>query len=315
MYFYAINTHGMKRIIIFGLAVGLLSLQGCGEGGDKKAQKVDIVDQALSEQTQEEEVLPAEIVIQLLESIPSPVETSNLIKQTGSRYSTSYLNPVSNSNDYSSSVKQAINLGIYGADLGYTNIFEQNQDAIQYMEAVKKMADALQIGQFFDFVTIKRLATNKSNVDSLLNITQQNMQRINQHLQEKNKSHLSLLIITGGWIEGLYLTTKVVQQRPNDKLKDKIGEQKDVIANLVLLFEAFQSQPGFKQLHEDLLELNAVYSQVKITEEKTGEPKMVIVDGIPMIQDERVSTVYIRDEQIDEIARITGKIRDRFISI
>lgn len=295
------------------LATGLL-MAACG-GSDKPSGQADVVDQALAQPDTATNALPSEVVQQLLQSIPSPVETSNLIKQTGSRYNPDYLNPVGRANDYTSSVKQALNLGIYGADLGYTNIYEQNQDAIAYTEAVKRMADGLQIGQYFDFETIKRLATNRSNLDSLLNITQQNMEKINHHLQEKQRSHLSLLIITGGWVEGLHLTCNVLQQGDNQRLKERIGEQKDIIGNLVVLYESYQTQPGFSDIYKELNQLNQVYQNIKVVEEKRGEPKMVIKDGIPMLEDSRVTTVYVRDEQIKEIAGAASRLRSKFIEI
>jgi hypothetical protein len=46
------------------------------------------------------------------------------------------------------------------------------------------LANDLSIGQFFDFTTIAKLATNSKNLDSLLLITTQNFNSINSYLQE-----------------------------------------------------------------------------------------------------------------------------------
>ena len=79
---------------------------------------------------------------------------------------------------------------MYGTDLGYTNIYEQNQDGVKYMASIKELADGLNIGQFFDIETIGRLATNSKNLDSLLLITTQNFNSINHYLQTQNRSNL-----------------------------------------------------------------------------------------------------------------------------
>ena len=64
------------------------------------------------------------------------------------------LNSSDNLSKYNSNYQKALNLGIYGTDLGYTNIYEQNQDGIKYLSSIKSLAEGLNIGQFFDILTI-----------------------------------------------------------------------------------------------------------------------------------------------------------------
>jgi hypothetical protein len=260
--------------------------------------------------------VPAEVVRDILQSIPQPVEISTLIQQTGGKYNRDLLNPLDNANQYNSNAKKALNLGIYGADLGYTNIYGQSQDGVNYMEAVRKMANGLQIGQFFDFNLIKRLATNNNNVDSLLLITQSNFDKINAYLQEQNRSNLSLLIVTGGWLEGVYLICKVLEMKPNQELRDKIGEQKLVLSLLMQLLEFYEKDPTIKDLAQDLRSLNKLYENIKIIEEK-GEPIVEIdpVLGIPMVKDNTTTTIIISDEQLKEITKTVNKIRSKAIAI
>ena len=107
-----------------------------------------------------------------------------MLKDAGTQYDYSLLNEPANSSNYNSNFNKAINLGIYGTDLGYANIYEENQDAIQYLNSIKGLANDLSIGQFFDFTTIARLATNSKNLDSLLLITTQNFNSINSYLHQ-----------------------------------------------------------------------------------------------------------------------------------
>ena len=59
--------------------------------------------------------------------IPSPVQTSLLMKKIAAPYSKDLLNDVSKAETYTTSFKQAVNIGVYGADLGYITANNKNQ--------------------------------------------------------------------------------------------------------------------------------------------------------------------------------------------
>ena len=136
-----------------------------------------------------------------------------MLKQSGSKYKNSILNSPDNLSKYNSNYKKALNMGIYGADLGYTNIYGQNMDGVQYLSAIKSLADDLNIGQFFDIATIAKLAANSNNLDSLLLVTTQNFNAINHYLQTENRSNLSILLLVGGWIEAMEIMCQVAESQ------------------------------------------------------------------------------------------------------
>ena len=55
-----------------------------------------------------------------------------MIKKSGALYDKNMMNPVSNLSKYSDGMKQSLNLGIYGADLGYVTMYENTGDAMEY---------------------------------------------------------------------------------------------------------------------------------------------------------------------------------------
>ena len=81
-----------------------------------------------------------EVINDILQRIPAPLEISVLLKESGKQYNASFLNPTDNLARYNTNYKKALNLGIYGTDLGYTNIYEQNNDGIKYMATIKELA-------------------------------------------------------------------------------------------------------------------------------------------------------------------------------
>jgi len=193
-----------------------------------------------------------EVINSILNQIPSPIEISMLLKESGSKYNVSLLNPSDNLPKYNSNYKKALNLGIYGTDLGYTNIFGNNQDGIKYISSIKSLADELNIGQFFDIKTIGRLATNSKNLDSLLLITTMNFNQINHYLQSQSRDNLSVLLLTGGWLEAMQITCQTAAKNPQNKeLKETIGEQKIVLEQIMLLFSFYTADENMASLMED----------------------------------------------------------------
>jgi len=256
-----------------------------------------------------------EAITGILESIPSPVEISSLLKESGKKYNSGYLNSADNSSKYNSSFKKALNLGVYGTDLGYTNIYEQNQDGVKYMASIKELADGLNIGQFFEVETIGRLATNSKNLDSLLLITTQNFNNINHYLQTQSRANLSVLLLIGGWMEALHITCEVAKLNPDNKeLQETIGAQKVVLENIMLLLTFYkETDQNMASLLDDMGKLKAEFDKVNITY-TYKEPTFKVVDGVMVIQDNSTSTIDITTKNIEEIRNATQNIRTKIIS-
>ncbi|MBN8578631.1 MAG: hypothetical protein J0L66_16935 [Cytophagales bacterium] len=255
-----------------------------------------------------------EVVNAILEQIPSPLEISVLLKQSGSRYNSEMLNSSHNLPRYNSNYKKALNLGVYGTDLGYTNIFGRNQDGLKYISAIKSLADELNIGQFFDVQTIGRLAANSKNLDSLLLITTMNFNHINHYLQSQSRDNLSVLLLTGGWIEAMQITCQTAARNPGNKqLQEKIGEQKIILEQILLLFSFYETDANMATLKADLNQLKLAYDKVEISY-TYKESTMQIVDGVAVIKDNSTTNINIKPENVEEISKITNTIREKITS-
>jgi hypothetical protein len=298
------------RIITTGLIMALL----CACGSGKNTEEQDFL-KGLDTTAQEGPSISKEVIGDILGSIPSPLEISVLLKESGKKYNAAFLNSPDNLSKYNSNYKKALNLGVYGTDLGYTNIYEQNQDGVKYMASIKELADGLNIGQFFDIETIGRLATNSKNLDSLLLITTQNFNSINQYLQSQSRANLSVLLLTGGWLEALNIVCEVAEANPTNKeLQETIGEQKVILQNIILLISFYKdSDQNMALLLEDMEQLKAAFDKVEITytyRESTFE----VVDGVMVIKDNSTSTIDITTDDVKNIGSIIQSIRNKIIS-
>jgi hypothetical protein len=298
------------KMVKYGLVLAILTACGSGKKTDEQAF-MESLDSAKTEGP----TISEAVIGDILQQIPSPLEISVLLKESGKKYNAGFLNSADNLPKYNSNFKKALNLGIYGTDLGYTNIYEQNQDGVKYMSSIKSLADGLNIGQFFDIETIGRLATNSKNLDSLLLITTQNFNNINHYLQTQGRANLSVLLLTGGWLEAVHITCNVAAQDPNNKeLQEKIGEQKVILENIILLLSFYkESDQNMASLLTEMEELKAVFDKVNITytyKESTFE----VIDGVMVIKDNSTTTIDITADDINNIRTLTGTIRNKIIS-
>ncbi len=297
---------------IFASFLGILMFVACGE---QKKPDMSEVEAALDSAEQTMPEISSENIEAILSSIPSPLELSSHIQEAGIHYDKSLLNDPDNYSKYTSSFQKALNLGIYGTDLGYTNLYEQTQDGLNYLAVIQKLSDDLNIGQFFDFESLRRLTDNKSNLDSLLMITNQNFNRINNHFIEQNNASLSALLLTGGWLEALHLANQVTLSRmQNQDLRERLGEQKIVLDNILILLEVYgKNDKQIAGLLDDFRRLEVAFRPVTISyhyEESTSK----VVDGVLEIESTSTSEVSISDEDIKKIAEITEEIRNKVIS-
>ncbi len=299
----------MKHLFYGMLAAALL--MSCG--GGKKAEDQAFLN-SLDSARSKGPTIDEEVISSILQQIPSPLEISVLLKESGAKYNVSYLNTAENRSKYNSNFKKALNLGVYGTDLGYTNIFEKSEDGVKYLAAINELADGLNIGQFFDIKTISRLATNSKNLDSLLLITTQNFNSINHYLQTQSRANLSVLLLTGGWVEAVQITCQVASQNPsNRQLKETIGEQKIILEQIILLLGFYKDDTNIASLLKDMEELKVAFDKINIVY-TYKESTMEVINGVAVIKDNSTTTIDVTDEDIKNITSLTNSIRKKIIS-
>jgi hypothetical protein len=262
----------------------------------------------------EAEKLSEEAIADIVQNIGSPVEIAAIMQTLQVPFSAEYLASTRGSDRLTTNFQKAVMLGIYGADLGYLNIYEKTGNSVDMLSTIKKLADGLRVGQFFDFETIKRLSVSKSNLDSLLFLSVSSYNEIDRYLRENGRGSVSALMITGVWIEGQYLATQVAVNYPDRILRNRIGEQKIVLGDLLMLLRPYrQSSSEYSDLYDMMEQIRKAYSTINISY-RLAEPETVEEDGrLVMIQHEE-SIVEMSDEQLTEITGISRDVRNKLIS-
>jgi len=302
----------MKRLEFTPLLLVLTVLiyaTGCQQG--QRQDATDLLSDSLISATVR---LDDQVIAEMISSVPNPVEMSALLQRSGVVYSQELLNPVTNLNNYNTNFKRALNLGVYGTNLVYMNIYDRTIATIRYLSNVRDLAADLRVEQFFDYETLNRLSESSRNIDSVLFITNTGFDNMNRYLIGQGRGNLAVLISYGTWIESLYIATHVKTVPPNrTNINARIGEQKKVLDNIILLLNTYRNDPSFADLIEDTMRLKREFDKVTITY-VYKEPTIEEIDGMVVLVDNSRSEVNISDETIESISRVVAEIRTKLIS-
>lgn len=270
----------------------------CGSSSsdkDKNAKEFSEADQNLKQQIEE-----------VVYNIPSPSEIPYLLQATGAEFNQSLLSDRSKVDQYAARTdKAALNLGVYAADIGYLSSYDKSQEAIDYLGACKTLADNLNIIGSFDVEVLKKFESNISNKDSLTHLLDQTIQKTEGFLKDDNRNKLSSLIVTGSFIEGLYISTGVIKSYPKNILPDDkrnlvltplmrvVLEQKKSVGELLKMLSAVEQTEPITAIVAELINLEKAYNALNIEEQ---------------IKNNRADLV-LTDKNLEEITKTVEKLR------
>ncbi len=243
-------------------------------------------------------------------SVPSPIQTALLVQKSGVAYDKAILNPGNKNGQYISDFSQALNLGIYGADLGYVSMYNQTQHALGYLGAVKQIADKLGVSAAFDQQTMKRINDNISNKDSMLVLVGIAYRASDAYLKTNKRTEISSLILTGGWIESMHFCIGAYTKKPTDEIKYRIAEQKQALGSIIKLISS-HNLPQSNELVKDLEALSKLYEGIT-TKYNYVEPTTDEAKKITYINS--TTEIMVTKDQLDAIAKQLTAMRDKIIN-
>jgi hypothetical protein len=290
-----------KKSLTFLSVTAFIALAGCGSG------KEDPNDLPPNTDTVTNNIINVDGEIF---SIPSPIQTALLIKNTGTAYSKAILNPASKTAQYSTTFSKALNLGIYGADLGYVTMYDQSQDAIGYLNSANRLADDLGVSGAFDASTIDRFSKNLGNKDSMLVLVSVAYRSSDAYLKNNDRKDVSGLVLAGGWLESLYFATNLYSTKQNEDIKRRIAEQKSSLNSLLELLNQFRSQSEYTEFIDGLADLATVYEGVEfkytfVAPTTDAEKKMTTINS--------KTEIKITADQIKAISEKVKTLRNQIV--
>ena len=205
------NFNQLKLSSLF--LVGAVAFAACSGGATKES------DAAASEEFDSAKEQVAASVNKVLEDLPPPSEVPYLLMQAGADFNEGVINSISNEKiaAYQKTFAGAsLNLGVYATDIGYLTSYEQAEKALEYMGECQKLAAPVGVADAIDYGMISRFESNMDNKDSLATIINEVMQKAGDRLSELDELNSAALLLAGSWVEGIYISTQIVDQYPDD---------------------------------------------------------------------------------------------------
>jgi hypothetical protein len=282
------------------------SLTGCG--GDPAPQDQLTVD-AGTDSTKEEQIAKTK---KIFYNIPSPMETAALLKKAGAQYNSKILNDVKNVDKYTAASQQALNLGVYGADLSYASVFNHTQESMFYTSCSRKLADKLGVTNAFNDSTLELMQSKMNDRDALLDIISTTYWDVDAYLKENGRDNISALMIAGGWVEGLYIATQVTTSNDSPELRQRIAEQKHSLTDLVALVGSYGvADPRLDGVKADLAALQGLFKEIRTPE--PGASATADANGVTVIGGNEPPAT-LTDAQLTAIRDKAASIRNSYIN-
>lgn len=288
-----------NRLIYFCLCVVLAAgLVSCGKSSsdkDQNAADFQAAEDSLKQQIEE-----------VVYNIPSPSEIPYLLQATGAEFNESLINSRKKVDQYTSRTdKAALNMGVYAADIGYLTSYDKTQEAIDYLNACKTLADNLGVIGSFDTQILEKFEKNISNKDSVTHLLDQTIKKTEIFLKDDSRNKLSSLVIAGSFIEGLYISTGLIKTYPKNLLPEDnriqvltplmrvVLQQKKSVAELLKMLQTVEQTDPIVSIVNDLTALDKAYTSLNIEEQ---------------IKNNRGDLV-LSDKNLEEITNIVERLR------
>ena len=266
----------MKKIftgvILPMMIIGFISMTSCKDRSSSKQQK-KVEDQQADkiEKQIETNVYP----------LPTSAEVIKMLTEFEVGYTIGITNPVANTKKYFSSTTRAINVGVFGADLSYATLYNQQQEVINYLSAIRSLANELNMSKIYNEDLYTKIKNNFDNRDTLVNILTSSFNDTYGYLSDNDQQPLALLVVGGAWVEGMYLTTQVSDAAYQyEGISRVLLEQKKSFELYLDITKAYENDPSVSDFVKRLDPVKKVYEGIgtSLTEQNIRDITKVIVD-------------------------------------
>jgi len=290
---YTINS---IAFLLFSAA--MLGVSGCTE---KKAEKHTNADSVATDSV----TTSTTITDKFLKELPQVSEIPAMLQLTGADFNPTLVNPSNKVESYTTtSDKAALNLGVYGTDIGYLASYNKTQDILNHVKSAQKLAEKVGVTKIFDSSIQKRFESNLSKKDSLIGLVNESMVTADKYLKESDRTNTSSLIAVGAFIEGLSISTGLIEKYPknvSEEIRDgvlsnlilTIAKQKKTLGDLISILKAAKQDATVKDFTTHLEELHKKFETLNIEEQlknNKGDLKItpqILTDIIPKVKEIR----------------------------
>lgn len=249
----------LKKSLSFTGSFAMLSafiLSGCGGAADKDAE----ANREAADSIKKEVVLTAD-QHNLLYSFPTPFEVTTMLEKAKAGYIFDITNSPGNVTRYGTEFKKALNLGVYSADLSYSTTYNRIDETNKFLACTGKLADELGIAGVYDQTLLEKVKKYGNNKDTLVGIITRVLSSTNDFLSKNNRNQVAVLIVTGGFVEGMYLAISLNEvARDNRQIVTVILQQKENFDKLLTILDAYQNDTEMSVIKNEVAKLDKIFT-------------------------------------------------------
>lgn len=242
--------------------------------------------------------------------IPSPIQTADLIAKSNAPFDSELLNPTDNSTKYTSNFKKSLNMGIYGADLGYLAVYNMTDKTTSYLKAVRGLANEIGLGNAFNDELASKISESLGDEGKMLELVSEAYKTADDYLKENKKDDVASLVIVGGWLESLNFACGAAEATGNQEVIERIADQKNVLNTILAMLKQYRDNEDYDDLAIELEDLKTIFDGIdysyQFVEPVTNEGEKVTTISCK-------HDVSITPEQVAEISALVKSIRNDII--
>ena len=209
----------------------------------------------------------ADMAMKVFYALPTPIEMSILIKNSGIAWNVDLLSDPADASKFLTHKKMALNFGIYVTDLTYAGLFQQSQTALRYKLALQKLIEGLGLQSSINVNTMRLLEENINDKDMLLRVISDTYSSCSASLNESDRYSLTLTILAGGWVEGMYISTGTLNEnllQNEDKIKQLVIDQILTFDMMWHVMSELRNIPDIDNLLSEFSGLAQLFDQIGI---------------------------------------------------
>jgi len=247
----------MKKIVFVLVAAILLAVTGCNSCNSNKdsSNQKKINMEEVEELTQEIEdaVYP----------LPTSAEVIKMLTELEVGYMIGISNPVENAKNYVTSKNKALNMGVYGADLSYATLYNMNQQVINYLDAIRVLANDLNMAKIYNQKLYDEIKNSFDNRDQLVEILTSAFNGTYSYLNKNDQQSQALMVVAGAWVEGMYITTHISEAVFHVQgIVEVLLEQKQSFELFMDLARPHADEPAVKEIIELFTPMSKIYEGI-----------------------------------------------------
>lgn len=188
-----------------------------------------------------EESYPMGQVREIFYNMYLPEEMSRIFEQVGANFDPDIPVSPENFSRYQEPSDIAVAIGAYGVDLNYAKLFDQSAMTASYFSVIQILSEKLGIPEEYYEDLFNRIEEGPVERDTLAMIATQIYEKTDTYLTGNGKGASAALIVMGGWVEALYIASRIYKSNPsNMEILDRISEQKYSLNSLIYLMNNYQ---------------------------------------------------------------------------